>query len=202
MTNRMLVAGLLGALAMFIWTSIAHMALPLGEAGIAEIPNESAVLGAMRSNIGRHASLYVFPGLGLGPHPSREAKSAALKGMVDKLANNPSGFLMYHPAGSRAITLGRLLGVEFLTELVEVLIAVFLLSLTRLHTFGGRTGFITLAGILAALATNISYWNWYGFPSSYTAAYIFTQIIGFLCAGLLIALVLKNQQPVSVPVPL
>ncbi len=41
---KILLAGILGAVAMFIWTAIAHMALPLGEAGIGEIPNESAVL--------------------------------------------------------------------------------------------------------------------------------------------------------------
>jgi hypothetical protein len=36
---RILLAGIVGGIAMFVWTSIAHMALPLGEAGIAEIPN-------------------------------------------------------------------------------------------------------------------------------------------------------------------
>ena len=41
---KILLAGILGAIAMFIWTAIAHMALPLGEAGVTEIPNESAVL--------------------------------------------------------------------------------------------------------------------------------------------------------------
>ena len=49
---------------MFVWTSIAHMALPLGEAGINEIPNESAVLNAMQSSMGDNAGLYIFP------HPS------------------------------------------------------------------------------------------------------------------------------------
>ena len=49
--KRIFLAGLLGGIAMFIWTSIAHMALPLGEAGIREIPNEAAVLSAMQSNI-------------------------------------------------------------------------------------------------------------------------------------------------------
>jgi hypothetical protein len=39
--TRILLAGILGGIARFAWTSIAHMALPLGEAGIAEIPNES-----------------------------------------------------------------------------------------------------------------------------------------------------------------
>ena len=41
---KILLAGVLGGIVMFVWTSIAHMALPLGEAGINEIPNESAVL--------------------------------------------------------------------------------------------------------------------------------------------------------------
>jgi hypothetical protein len=45
---RILLAGVFGGIAMFIWTSIAHMALPLGEAGVKEIPNESTVLNAMR----------------------------------------------------------------------------------------------------------------------------------------------------------
>ena len=41
---KILLAGIIGGIVMFVWTSIAHMALPLGEAGINEIPNESAVL--------------------------------------------------------------------------------------------------------------------------------------------------------------
>src|SRR5437773_8539300 len=63
MTKRTLLAGVLGGIAMFIWTSIAHMALPLGEAGIREIPNEQAVLAAMQANIGYKSGLYLFPGL-------------------------------------------------------------------------------------------------------------------------------------------
>jgi len=50
--RRILVAGVLGGIAMFVWTSIAHMALPLGEAGIGETRNESAVLGAIQSSMG------------------------------------------------------------------------------------------------------------------------------------------------------
>jgi hypothetical protein len=30
----------------------------------------------------------------------------------------------------------------------------------------------------AAIATNISYWNWYGFPKVYTASYMFIQLVG------------------------
>ena len=162
--KRIFLAALLGAIAMFIWTSIAHMALPLGEAGIREIPNEAAVLGAMQSNIANKRGLYVFPGLGLGPNPSREVQHEAMKHMDKKLAINPSGILLYIPAGARPFVMARHLSVEFVTELLEACLVVYLLSLTRLTTFGARVGFVTVAGVLAAIATNISYWNWYGFP--------------------------------------
>ena len=71
---KILLAGILGGIVMFIWTSIAHMALPLGEAGLGEIPNESTVLSAMQSNIGEQTGLYVFPGRGLGKNATRQEK--------------------------------------------------------------------------------------------------------------------------------
>src|SRR5256886_7872352 len=188
---KILLAGILGGIVMFIWTSIAHMALPLGEAGLGEIPNESAVLSAMQSNIGDQTGLYIFPGRGLGKNATRQEKEEAMKRMGEKIAANTSGILMYHVPG-RPLALGKLLGVEFGTELLEAILAVFLLAQTRIASFAGRVGFVLVAGILAAIATNVSYWNWYGFPCVYTASYMFIQIVGFLCAGIVAALVLRK----------
>jgi hypothetical protein len=192
--TRIFLAGLLGGIAMFIWTSIAHMALPLGETGIREIPNESTVLDGMQTNIGEKSGFYYFPGLGVGPNPTREQKSEAMKHMDEALARHPSGILIYHAAGTRPFQMARYLSIEFLTELAEAFLVVFLLAQTRLTSFGARVGFVVLAGILAAIATNVSYWNWYGFPANYTGAYMFTQFIGFLCVGVVAGLVLKNQK--------
>jgi hypothetical protein len=50
--GRIILAGILGGIAMFVWTSIAHLATPLGMVGIKEIPNEQAVLSAMQSSMG------------------------------------------------------------------------------------------------------------------------------------------------------
>ena len=96
---KILLAGILGGIGMFIWTSIAHMALPLGEAGLAEIANESAVLSALQSNIGDKSGLYIFPGLGVGKDATSEEKKQAMKAMEQRIAANPSGILMYHPPG-------------------------------------------------------------------------------------------------------
>ena len=191
---RILLAGVVGGIVMFVWTSIAHMALPLGEAGIREIPNEATVVSAMQGSIGEQSGLYIFPGPGVGKNATPQEKNEAMKHMGEKMAANPSGILMYHPAG-RPLTLGKWLGIEFFTELVEAILLVFVLAQTRVASFAGRIGLALVIGILAAITTNISYWNWYGFPSSYTASYMCIQIVGFLLVGVVAALLLPK--PVS-----
>ena len=127
---------------MFLWTSIAHMALPLGEAGIGEIPNESAVLSTMQSSIGDQTGLYIFPGLGVEKNASRQEKNEAMKHMNEKIAANPSGILVYHAPG-RPFAFGKALGIEFATELLE---AICLCSCSPRHALG------------ASLAGSVSFW--------------------------------------------
>jgi hypothetical protein len=193
---RILAAGILGGVAMFVWTSIAHMALELGEAGIGEIPNEPAVLSAMHSNIGQQTGLYIFPGLGVGKNASRQERNEAMKHMSEKMAANPSGILMYHAPG-RPFAFAKSLGIEFGTELLEAILVVFLLALTGIASFAGRIGFVVVAGILASITTNVSYWNWYGFPGVYTASYMLIEIIGFVLVGIVAAIILPRHAPAS-----
>ena len=193
---KILLTAILGGIVMFIWTSIAHMALPLGEAGIRETPNESAVVSAMHSNIGEQTGLYIFPGPGVGKNASREEKNEAMKHMAEKMSANPSGILMYHAPG-RPFAIGKWLGIEFGTELLGAILVVFLLAQTRIVSFAGRVGFVLVVGILAAITTNVSYWNWYGFPGAYTASYMLIQIIGFLLVGVVAALLLPKRAPAA-----
>lgn len=193
---RILAAGILGSVMMFVWTSIAHMALDLGEAGIGEIPNEPAVLRAMQSNLGQQSGLYIFPGLGVGKNPTRQEKNEAMKRMSDKIATNPSGILMYHAPG-RPFAFAKALGIEFGTEMLEAVLVVWLLTLTGIASFAGRVGFVVVAGILAAITTNVSYWNWYGFPGVYTASYMLIEIIGFVFVGIVAALILPKRVPAN-----
>jgi hypothetical protein len=192
MTTRTCLAGLLGGIAMFLWASLAHTVLPLGETGISEIPNETAVVTAMHTALGEQSGLYLFPGTGVAPEASRQAKNEAMREYGQKLATSASGLLIYHPPGAKAITPGQL-GTEFLTEVVEAVVVVYLLTQTRLTSFGSRVGFVALAGLMAAITTNISYWNWYGFPVSYTAAYLMVEWIGYIVAGVVAAVVMRKN---------
>jgi hypothetical protein len=183
-------AGLAGGVGMFLWASLAHIVLPLGAVGIAEIPSgETALLASMHQSLGNSPGLYMFPSFGFNSAASR---NDAMKNYDAKLVTNPSGLLIYHPPGAKSLTPGLLL-IEFLTELLEAVLAVWLLAQTGIATLGGRIGFVAIAGLLASLPTNVSYWNWYGFPGSYTATYMAIQIAGFVVAGAIAALVLRRQ---------
>ncbi len=175
MNKRVFLAGVLSAVAMFLWSGLAHMALPLGQAGIQQIDKEEPLLNILPSTLSA-PGFYMFPKMAPGTPESDYQK---------KIATGPSGLLVYFP--SRDFSFGKSLGIEFLTELIQALIAVYLLSLTALGTFGGRLGFYAMLGLIAAFASNVSYWNWYGFPVSYTAAYMFTGWMGYICAGLVAA---------------
>ena len=127
MIKRVLLAGLLGGIAMFAWTSVAHMVLPLGDTGMKELPNDQAVLSAMHTSIGEASGFYFFPATGLPPDATMQQRRAAMDQYAQKLAANPSGILIYHPAGAKPISAGQL-GTEFFTELIESLLVVILLA--------------------------------------------------------------------------
>ena len=191
-TTRIFLAGVLGAIAMFAWTSIAHMALPLGEAGVQNTMNDDALLSEMKSTVKNTDGLYIYPSMGLPPDATHAQQSAAMEKYAEKLEKNPSGFFIFHPAGSRPMNMGKFLTVEFVTELCEALIAVWLLAQSRLTTFGGRVCFVAAVGIIAAIATNVSYWNWWGFPTIYTAAYITIKFVGYFLVGIVAAIMFRR----------
>lgn len=101
---------------------------------------------------------------------------------------------MYHPPG-RQFAFGKSLAVEFSTEVLQAILVVWLLAQTRIDSFAGRAGFVLIAGFLAAITTNISYWNWYGFPGIYTASYILIEIVGFAIVGVIASVILRKRSP-------
>ena len=96
MTGRIAIAGLLGAIAMFVWSSIAHIATPLARPAFATSRNEAAVLSSLESGIGQDG-LYLFPGIDMKA-PDAMQNYAAL------LTVHGSGLLVFHPAGPASLT--------------------------------------------------------------------------------------------------
>jgi len=167
---------------MYVWSSVAHMALPLGEAGISQMSNEKPLLDSMQSTLGAKAGLYLFPAMAPGEDMQKYQQ---------RLAASPSGLLVYRGPGAAALTPAKL-AIEFFTEMAEALLLAWLISRTMLKTFAAKVTFAAVVGLVAACATNIPYWNWYDFPGSYTAAYMLTQFVGFVLAGMAAAKMLRE----------
>jgi hypothetical protein len=192
--GKKLLAAVLGGLAFFMWSFVAHMLTGLGETGIQEIPNEQAVVSSLKATL-PNSGMYAFPGWGLPPDASHSDKMKAMRSdaMQAKMKAGPTGLLVYRAGGMGGLTARQMI-TELVTNIVQIFLAVLLLGQTRIVNFVGRWRFITIAGFLAAISTNVSYWNWFGFPGNYTMAYIAVIAVGFAIAGLVAAAIVKPVQ--------
>jgi hypothetical protein len=170
---RILLAGLIGGVVMFIWATIAHVATPLASAGLAQMPNEAATISTLHATLGDRPGLYFFPAIaGSG--------SKAMKDQQAKMQLGPSGLLAYQPPGSAGVS-PRQLVVEFALEVVESLLAALVIG--AIAGAPRRLGVAVAIGLVAAVSTNFSYWNWYGFSWDYTLANAFTELMKYVLAG-------------------
>src|SRR5437764_2631716 len=136
MSIRILFAGILGGVVMFIWNFVAHDLLPLGEMGVRLIPNEDAVTSVLQTNLGDNRGFYVFPSGGLTPGATREQKQTAMKKAEEQMAAGAGGVLIYRP--KRVFNFPKRLGIEFVTAVIEPLLAVFLPAHTGIRQFDGN----------------------------------------------------------------
>lgn len=188
MAKRILLAGVVGGFALFLWGGLAHMVLGLGEVGIQYLPQQQPVMDALKTSVPQ-SGFYFFP-----------QADAAGKLPAEK-AGGPYGFMVYHASGAGGAITGQLVN-ECILNIVLALFAAFLLSRApALNGYVSRVGFVTLLGLMVGLMTNVQYWNWYGFPLSYTVAGVAIDIVGFLIVGLIAAALIKPSAPRIMAVP-
>ena len=178
---RILLAALAGAVAMFIWSAIAHMATPLAQMGFSQMTNEPAVLQAMTTeNVSAKPGLFIFPWT--------DPKDPKMMEKYTELAKtHPTGMLLYRPVGQQlGADMAPMLIKEFLKQFVQALIAAWIASLV-VGGFDTRFAVVTGMFISSGIAVNFSYWNWYHFPTSFTLAAIIMEIGSGIFAGAAIA---------------
>ena len=172
MAKRILLAAILGGLAMFAWSSAAHMS-PLGMIGIQVMPREILIVDTLASGAGFREGLYVYPAEAAAAGPQRA-----------------SGLLLYHPANVFAM-MPQQIAAELIKEIVQAGLLAFLM-LQIAGRFVSRVRFAAAAGLMVALTTNGSYAIWYGMPMSYTLTSMGIEFAGYVIAGAVIAWLLSR----------
>ncbi len=200
MGKKILLAGVLGGIALFCWGALSHTVLGIGEIGIKELPQEQMVLQSLQVSI-NEPGFYFFPGMSVPANATAQQKQAATERYQQRYTQGPNGILIYQPTGSPPMSARQLL-TELGLNVVQALIAAWLLSMaTVLTTFVSRASFVVVLGILASISTNIQYWNWYHFPAYYTTAYILNQILGFVIVGIAAAAIVRPSK-IAIATPL
>lgn len=183
---RLIVAAVIAGIVMFMWGYVSHELIGLGDAGVAPMPNETAVESALKTNI-TEPGLYFMPGMEMSHHAT-EAQQAA---WAAKYKQGPTAFLVYHPTGEDALSL-RQLGIELASNIAAALVVGMILSLGAVSFSRGVT-IATLVGLAGWLSINVSYWNWYRFPTNFVTAELIDQVAGWLLAGFVLGFILRRR---------
>ncbi|RNF82065.1 hypothetical protein [Montanilutibacter psychrotolerans] len=175
---RIAIAAIIGGIVMFIWGAVAHMALPIGEAGFRFPPQQEAVLDA----IGQSATepgVYMYPSMEM----EKYGDEAAMKAFLEESRGKAYAFVVYQPDGNPATTsMAPNLGKQFVSVLLASAVLAWILSLGA-WSFGRRVLVAGAAGLFSWLAISVPYWNWYMFPLTFTLGALAEQVIGWLLAG-------------------
>ena len=196
MTKRVLLGALVGGIVVFIAGALLHTVSGLAEVGVKAVPQEDAVLSAMRTAI-HEPGFYVFPAPNMTPGRSTAQKNSDTAAYMAKYQQGPTGILVLTPGGP-TISIGKLLGGEFVIDLVSAFFLSCILAMGAggVRSYWKRVSAVTLAALFAALFLGLEYWNWYNFPLNYTCAYIVVVVIEWFIAGLAMAAVVVGASAV------
>ena len=184
--GRRVLAAIAGGVVVFVWSAISHMALGLGTAGISTMPNEDRMAQAIRGAI-TEPGLYFFPGF----PASHKMTADEEKAFTEKYRRGPSGILIVQPGGRDPMVPQQFV-FELLGDVLAAGVAAFILS-SLAASFAARVAAVGLLGVFEWLDINVSYWNWYKFPTAYTLAALVEQVVGWTLAGLVMALILRGR---------
>lgn len=187
---RVILAGLLGGIVVFLWGAAAHMVLDIGELGL-RVPPEAAqqdALASLRENLGEEG-VYLLPMLQKDQWEDADAQAA----FADHAAQLPYAFVVFQPRGIHITEqFPLLLARQGASDILAALLAALVISFTAAGFFT-RLLLVGVMGVFAWLTISVPYWNWYRFPADFTLANLIGQVVGWLLAGLIIAWLVRPR---------
>ncbi|MBS1857097.1 MAG: hypothetical protein JST11_17130 [Acidobacteria bacterium] len=186
MFKRILLSGVLAGIAVFLWEGVAHMVLPLGEAGFRAVPDEAAFAASLKTQF-QEGGLYLFPAPESRPGMTSAEKQKAMDAAMKQARIGPSGLLLIHPEGEETLS-PRQFGTQIFADILVMLIAAWVLSKTAfVRGYPARVAFVAALALFPILEVHVPYWNWYGFPATFILAASVVHAGGFLVGGLVLA---------------
>ena len=193
MVKQLALGTILGALVLFIWSALAWMIIPWPGEPLRHFTSEDAIVAAIKANAPRSGN-YLIPNEPQRlPGMTEEQYQKATKDAEDRMNNGPMVFAAVRLEG---VSMAKGMIVGFLTDVIAVFLACFLLLQTDRLSYRGRVLFVAGLGLLVFLAGHLDEWNWWGFSNAYTIMQLGALVIGWFLSGLVIAKFVRGKTAV------
>lgn len=193
--SKIILAAVLGGIAMFLWGAVDHDVLPLYNNTLQKFTNEEAVTQAIASGAPASGTYFIPYMANLPPGATETEKKAAEQTMEERSQKGPQmfAFVRVGDFGSFGV---HLLG-ELLKDIVATFIFVWLLVGAGVSSTRNRIVFGIALGLVVIFSETMSHWIWYDAGFLYTLTAAINQVGGFVVASLVIAKILPTAPAVG-----
>jgi hypothetical protein len=182
---RILVAGIVGGILVFFTGAFEHMALEWGGRTISDIEKDSGFRESLREH-------QVPPAIYAFPQMPKDNSQAETDRFTKEWKLGPGGFLIVAPPGD--MSMPKMLGLEFLTNVIAALIAAWIVSLIAADKpFLWRWKVVVLMAIFGWISLTASYGIWYHFPWPFIRDDLLCTILEWCVGGAAIAGILPGK---------
>lgn len=185
--KRVLLAGVLGGLAFFVWGAVSWMALPFHTSTLNTLPGEPQEVDRWLQRLPR-AGVYHYPGF---PHneDGSPVTDSQTESSFQRMRQGPRvTFMVYRPDGCEPFPPQKfLLGLGL--DVLAAGILAWLIWITRasLPSFGRRLAAVMVVAVLAVILAILPSALWWSYPAGFVALEVTDVLVGSLFAGLAIA---------------
>lgn len=179
--TKLIVAGILGGIILFIWGTISWMVLPWHKKTMHEFTDQTAVSQVIQANA---------PTSGIYFSPSMKQKQQVA---TTQQIKPPMIFAAINLKGMPA-TLWPCMIAALITQVIAAFLVAWLLMGTAMTHYICRVGFVVVFALAAGIVTHIPNWIWFRFSTDYTVVAIADLLIGWFLAGLVIAMIVPSRK--------
>lgn len=170
---RLLKAGVIGGLIVWIWYALSWMALPWHQTTIQHFKDEAAVAKVVTENA-TVSGVYLMPTV----HTAE-----ALKG--------PMMFSSVYLPGMPT-SMVQAIGISVVKDIITALLVAWMLLQVAYAGYLRRVLFVVVFAVAAAIATQLALWNWWKFDMNFVLVGMADLVISWFCAGLVMARICRD----------
>jgi len=188
MTWRILIAGVIGGLSVFVTGAVEHMVLQWGDRSVQRLPDEAALQSVVTAQKLAHG-IYGFPEIP-GDVPADQQETADTQ-LNERYKQGPNGMLFIGRSGEDMMG-PRQLGMEAGSNILACLLAAWVVS-----RFSPKNGFlirwlaVMTMGAMAWLSLSASHAIWYRFHWPFVRDELLGILLEGAVAGLVVAAIVK-----------